>query len=124
METNFEELPHTTWQHITFTLPSVYWDFFWYNRYLMGLLPKIAAEIIMEIAAKNGAKVGIYLGIHTWGRDLKRNYHIHLSTTCCGLSKDNKRWIKGIYLYHQTVKDMWRYRITALCTRRVQIRST
>ena len=25
--------------------------------------------------------LGIFLAIHTFGRDLKKNYHIHLSTT-------------------------------------------
>ena len=62
MATSLEVLPKTTWQHITFTLPDVYWDFFWVNRYLMNLLPKIAADIMKQLAAKQGAKVGIYLG--------------------------------------------------------------
>lgn len=114
MATNFEELPKTTWQHITFTLPSIYWEFFWSNRYLMNLLPKIAADIIQEMAEKQGAKVGIYLAIHTFGRDLKRNFHLHLSTTCSGLSLDHTQWVEGLYFYHKTIKKMWRYQVTNL----------
>ncbi len=114
MATSLEVLPKTTWQHITFTLPDVYWDFFWLNRYLMNLLPKIAADIIKELAAKQGAKVGIYLAIHTFGRKLNRNYHLHLSTTCAGLSFDHKKWIKGLYFDHEPIKKMWRYRVTKL----------
>lgn len=114
METNFEELPQTTWQHITFTMPSVYWEFFWYNRHLMNVVPKMTADIIQFLAKGQGAQVGIYLGIHTFGRDLKHNYHIHLSTTCAGLSLDNKRWIKGLYFKDRPIKKMWRYQITNL----------
>ncbi len=67
-----------------------------------------------ELAAKQGVKVSIYLAIHTFGRKLKRNYHLHLSTTCAGLSFDHKKWIKGLYFDHNTIKKMWRYRVTKL----------
>jgi len=80
----------------------------------LKIVPKISAEILQELAKKQGAKIGIYLGIHTFGRDLKRNFHLHVSTTCCGLSLDGKRWINKIYFYHQPIKDMWKYRITDL----------
>ena len=81
----YETLPRTKWQHITFTMPDKLWDFFWVNRYLMGEVPRIAANIIKELAEKNGFLPGIFLAIHTFGRDLKRNYHIHLSTTVGGI---------------------------------------
>lgn len=39
-------LPATTWQHITFTMPSELWDFFWYHLALLNQIGKIAADCI------------------------------------------------------------------------------
>ena len=74
------------WQHITFTMPGQFWDFFWVNRYLMNKIPIIAANIIKKLSKQKGCLPGIFLAIHTFGRDLKRNIHLHLSTTIGGLS--------------------------------------
>lgn len=107
-------LPDTTWQHITFTMPGQIWPLFWVNRHLMNLLPAIAAGIIIALAKEKGFLPGIFLAIHTAGRDLKNNYHIHLSTTIGGLSADHTSWIKSAYFYHETLKKMWRYQVIDL----------
>jgi len=31
-------------------MPSILWDLFWVNRHLIGLAPKLAAEIILKEA--------------------------------------------------------------------------
>lgn len=105
-------LPKTTWQHITFTIPDKLWDFFWHNRHLFGLISPIAAGIIQDLAKKKKITVGIFTVLHTFGRDLKRNVHIHLSVTCGGLD-DRSQW-KSIYFHHAAIKRMWRYRIISL----------
>jgi len=114
IKNSFNTLPHTTWQHITFTMPAEFWDFFWVNRYLMNLIPIMAANIIKKLAKKKGFLPGIYLAIHTFGRDLKRNIHLHLSTTVGGLSLSHDSWVKSVYFYHDTLKKMWRYDIISL----------
>src|SRR3990167_9007911 len=43
-------LPRTSWQHITFTMPSELWDFFWCNRHLLNHIAKCAADSINAIA--------------------------------------------------------------------------
>lgn len=95
-------------------MPEELWDFFWLNRYLMNLIPRIAASIINDWARKKGFLPGIFLAIHTFGRDLKRNIHIHLSTTSGGLSPSRDAWIGGNYFYHLSLKNSWRYKIIAL----------
>jgi hypothetical protein len=75
----------------------------------MNKTPAIAAGIIKKLAKQQGLIPGIYLAIHTFGRDLKRNFHIHLSTTIGGISFSHDSWIKGKYIYHDTLKKMWRY---------------
>jgi Putative transposase/Transposase zinc-binding domain len=108
-----DTLPVTTWQHITFTMPSELWDFFWYNRSLLNKIAKIAARCIMSIAAKKGVVPGIFIAIHTFGRDLKRNVHIHLSTTLGGLSLDGTQW-KKLFFRQATLMQNWRYEIIRL----------
>jgi hypothetical protein len=95
-------------------MPDKLWCFFWLNRHLMGIIPSIAAEIIKEHSKTKGIKPGIFLAIHTFGRDLKRNIHIHLSTTIGGLSLDHSKWIKNCYFPHEKLKSQWRYAIINL----------
>lgn len=111
IKTQFNTLPKTTWQHITFTLPEQLWDFFWVNRYLMKKVPLIAAKVILKLAKQKGFLPGIFSAIHTFGRDLKRNFHLHLSTTVGGLCLADNSWIDSYYFFHDTIKKMWRYEI-------------
>jgi len=114
IKNSFNTLPRTIWQHITFTMPSELWVFFWLNRYLMNRIPLIAATIVKDLALEKGFLPGIFLAIHTFGRDLKRNIHIHLSTTAGGLSLFNETWIGKAYFYHQSLKNTWKYHIISL----------
>ena len=113
LEKQIQLLPKTTWQHITFTMPSELWDFFWYNRFLLNHVAKIAANCIKTIAKKKNLIPGIFIAIHTFGRDMKRNVHIHLSTTTGGLSLDLKTW-KFCFFHQATLMRMWRYNIIKL----------
>ncbi len=114
IKTNINTFPKTTYQHITFTISDELWDFFWMNRYLMNKVSAIAANIIKSITTKQNYLPGIFTSLHTFGRDLKRNIHIHLSTTVGGLSLSNDSWVKGCYFYHDTLKEMWKYQIISL----------
>lgn len=114
IENSFNTLPNSKWQHITFTMPDVLWDFFWVNRYLMNKAPAIAAGIIKQLSLQKRFIPGIYLAIHTFGRDLKRNFHIHISSTLGGLSLTHDRWVPYAYFYHDILKKMWRYQLITL----------
>ena len=105
-------LPKTRWQHITFTMPDSLWPIFWLNRDLFGLISGVAAGIIKEIATKKNLVVGIFTALHTFGRDLKRNVHIHLSVTCGGINSKGK-WQK-LFFPAEPIKKMWRHRVLEL----------
>jgi hypothetical protein len=105
-------LPQTSWQHITFTIPSELWDFFWHNRHLLKLIAAIAAQCIKKITRKKLITPGIFIAIHTFGRDMKRNVHIHLSVTIGGITKNNK-W-KKCFFHQNTLMRMWRFQIINL----------
>lgn len=105
-------LPKVPWQHITFTMPSELWDFFWHNRSLLNQVGKISANCVKTIANKKKLLPGIFIAIHTFGRDLKRNVHMHLSTTTGGLTQDMK-W-KKLFFHQTTLMRIWRYQIIKL----------
>jgi len=111
---NSHNLPKAKWQHITFTMPSELWDLFWLNRHLFNLLPAVAANVIKKLAAKKGITLGMFTALHTFGRDLKRNVHIHLSVILGGLINNNTKWSDSIYFYHLSVKKMWAYALINL----------
>ena len=106
-------LPDTQWQHITFTLPSELWALFRYNRHLLGKPSAVAAKVMLKLSRKKGILPGIFTALHTFGRDLKWNVHVHLSITCGGLTDDQKAW-KRIFFSKQVLMPMWRYEITHL----------
>jgi len=106
-------LPRTKWQHITFTIPMELWDFFWCNRPLLNRITKIAANCIQKIAKIKGVTPGVFTALHTFGRDLKRNVHVHLSTTTGGLSNDLKTW-KNLFFHQTTLMKLWRYAVIKL----------
>lgn len=106
-------LPETSWQHITFTMPSELWNFFWLNRKLLNLIGAIAAGIVKAVGSKKGVIPGIFIAIHTFGRDLKRNVHIHLSVTLGGLSENLKHW-KNLFFHQGALMRSWRYEIIKL----------
>jgi len=110
IETQKSILPDTSWQHITFTMPDVFWDFFWYNRDLLNHIAKLAAECVQSIANKKNLTPGIFIAIHTFGRDLKRNVHIHLSVTLGGLSINHTKWVK-LFFSNKLLMTQWKYKI-------------
>lgn len=106
-------LPDTKWQHITFTMPSELWVLFRYNRQLLGSLSGLAAKTVLKVSGKKGIKPGIFTALHTFGRDLKWNVHVHLSVTVGGLANDNKAW-KTLYFCKKVLMPMWKYEIINL----------
>jgi hypothetical protein len=93
-------------------MPDSLWPIFWHNRNLFGLISAIAAGIIKEIAAKKNIEVGIFTALHTFGRDLKRNVHIHLSVTAGGIDRKGN-WRK-LFFPAEPIKKMWKHRIIDL----------
>jgi len=106
-------LPKARWQHITLTMPSALWEVFRLNRALLKQPSRLAAGIFKKTAAKKGILLGIFTALHTFGRDLNWNVHIHLSVTCGGVTADGLRW-KSLYFVKAQIMPMWRYAIITL----------
>lgn len=106
-------LPKCSFQHITFTMPCELWPIFERNRHLLNKLPTLAAQSVLKLAKKKNIKPGIFTALHTFGRDLKWNCHVHLSVTRGGLSHDLSEW-KNIYFPAKNLMSVWRHGVTKL----------
>lgn len=107
-----EILPPCPFQHITFTMPKILSDFFKINRPLLNRLPALAGKILLRLAKAKGVKVGIFMALHTFGRKLNWNTHLHVSVTQGGLTEDNQ-W-KSLFFKSNTLMKMWRYAVLKL----------
>lgn len=114
--TQRQTLPDTDWQHITLTMPSDLWEVFRLNRHLLKEPSRLGASIIKKAASDKGILPGIFTALHTFGRDLKWNVHVHLSVTRGGLSAQATEW-KPMYFAKAQIVPMWRYAIIDLLRR-------
>ncbi len=111
--TQRETLPRTRWQHITLTMPSALWEIFRLNRALLKAPSRLAAGVVKKTAQRKGILPGIFTALHTFGRDLPWNVHVHLSVTCGGVTDDGEQW-KPLYFVKAQIMPMWRYAIVDL----------
>ena len=87
-------------------MPSELWDLFWLNRFLLNDISALAAESVKTLAQNHNVVPGIFTAIHTFGRDLKRNVHIHLSTTNGSIVSNSNTW-KTLFFPHRKLKRFW-----------------
>jgi len=104
--------PDCSYQHITFTMPDVLWPIFRDNRDKLNDLIRIATQTLMDMAKKEGVTVGIFAAIHTYGRELNWNTHVHASVTMGGLDID-RNW-KEVNFKKDMIMRMWRYGIITM----------
>jgi len=86
------------------------WPLVQLNRWVcLNILLKSASSTILDYTKHNrGYRPAIMAVIHTFGRDLKFNPHVHLLVSCGGLSKNNKQWISNNFLPHDILKTLWK----------------
>lgn len=106
-------LPDCEWQHITFTLPSSLWEVFRHNRWLLNDLSACAADILLGWAKSKHLDIGIFCALHTYGRKLNWNTHLHLSVTRGGLCTRTGVW-KPIYFKLKNTEACWRAAVITL----------
>lgn len=84
-----------THRHITFTIPKLLWAYYLENTKLQQDLVRKAYKSlkdVMELYLRVPVTPGCMSVIHTYGRDLKVNFHIHMIVTEGGMTKSGK-WI-------------------------------
>ncbi len=105
--------PNVPYQHLVFTIPEQLRILILLNRrFLLNALFKLAAYTITLWTISNKSYTpGITMVLHTFGRDLKFNPHIHMLVTCGGLSLSHKKWTNNFFIPHQALKSIWRHNV-------------
>ena len=90
------EILPCTYFHVIATVPSELRTLFLrHQKTLYGLLMKIAADAVRDLAADKryvGAEVGILAVLHTWTGQLHHHPHVHMMVTGGGVTDDGMAW--------------------------------
>ena len=113
VQKSISQFPDIEFRHIVFTLPSELRILAILNRKLiLNSLFKFAAYSIKSWAENHKKCIpGIITVIHTFGKNLNFNPHIHIIVSCGGLSIDNSKWIPISFFPEKIIKQHWKYNV-------------
>lgn len=103
--------PNTTYYHITFTIPDYLWYFLKDNPKPLDYLFKASAELIRGWFNERGIIPAVCSGLHTFGKKVNFNSHIHMIVSSGGLSykKGKPLWKSVNFIpYKKMLKLRWR----------------
>lgn len=107
------KFPELKYQHIIFTLPEQLRSLCLINRkLLLNSLFKLASHSIISWTKEyRNCIPGIISVIHTFGKDIKFNPHIHIIVSSGGLSLDYSSWIPINFFPEKVLKARWKYNV-------------
>ncbi|MBI5788781.1 MAG: transposase [Candidatus Schekmanbacteria bacterium] len=97
-------------RHIVFTIPEELRQTIFKQRLLIKVMMDCAAKTALEVLQCKGSDAvpGILAVVHTFGRDLKFNPHVHMLMTEGGLAGD-KEWEEIPFLPYDLLRRKWQY---------------
>lgn len=105
-----EKLLNCRHRHVVFTIPQELREYFRKDRSLLDILFKSAAQVISShLYEQNHTRnltAGMVCGLHTFGRDLKWNPHIHMILTE-GAVDCNEVWKDIHYFDYKMLRMRW-----------------
>lgn len=112
-QTSISKFPDIQYRHIVFTLPEQLRILCLLNRkLLLNALFKLAANSIISWTKENkDCMPGIISVLHTFGKTLDFNPHIHIVVSCGGLSIDHSKWIPVSIFPEKVLKARWKYNV-------------
>ena len=90
-------------------MPNQFWDIFKRNRWLLKDLFPLAANTLLSLAKARKLTIGIFSALHTYGRKINFNCHIHLSLAEYGIDKNEN--LKKFSFKFDLLVGQWRYGI-------------
>lgn len=104
------KLINCTHRHLVFTIPVELRHFFRQDRNLLNLLFKASSNVILswfyDLNKAESFKPGFVSTLHTFGRDLKWNPHIHMLLTE-GASGNKTVWRKVSHISFLALRKRW-----------------
>ncbi|UFT98462.1 transposase [Radiobacillus kanasensis] len=105
-----EMIFNVTHRHMVFTIPQEIRKVFYDDRKKLNELSKQVSEVFQyhnyQKSKKRGFRSGIITVIHTFGRDLKFNPHIHALVTEGALDNNNE-WVNNGYIPYDYLRKSW-----------------
>lgn len=109
MSKEMVDVPH---RHVVMTIAEELRPYFYWHREMLPILIESAAQVMKSIIndkKKNkDLTPGIIIVVHTFGRDLKFNPHIHALITEGGLDK-NEDWKPIEFLPYAALRKRWQH---------------
>jgi hypothetical protein len=100
-------VPH---RHMVFTVPKELRNIFFQDRKKLNELSKKVSEVFQfyyrRKSKKRDLQVGIITVIHTFGRDLKFNPHIHALVTEGAIDNKNE-WVSSDFIPYEYLRKSW-----------------
>src|SRR5262249_38203405 len=101
--------------HVCLTMPDVLWPLFRQNRHLLHDLPVLGAKVLQQWGRQTyGIRLMIVVILHTFGRHLNFNCHLHILVSDGGLSEDGTLWRSPAQFDRKALMPMWRYAVITL----------
>lgn len=112
-QTSISKFPDIQYRHIVFTLPEQLRILCILNRKIMlNALFKLAAYSIISWAKQDEkCTPGVIAVLHTFGKDLTFNPHIHIVVSCIGLSLNHSKCIPIPFFPEKVLKARWKYNV-------------
>lgn len=97
-------------RHMVFTIPEELRIYFRKDRKRLSILPRIAYDVLKRyfhgMNKKEKFTPGVVSVIHTFGRDLKWNPHVHLLVTE-GAMGSQTEWKQYNYFHYERLRKSW-----------------
>jgi len=97
-------------RHMVFTISEELREYFRRDRRMLEILPRCAANVLKaafkEMSKKESFMPGMVTVIHTFGRDLKWNPHVHVLVSEGGCGKITP-WKNISYIHYARLRKSW-----------------
>jgi hypothetical protein len=105
LEKRKDEILHTSYFHVVFTLPHELNTIILNNkRVMLNILFKAASQTLLTFGENELAgRIGFIATLHTWDQTLKAHFHLHCLVAGGAVSKNITCWTpcKGNYLFNK-----------------------
>jgi hypothetical protein len=109
-------------RHVVLTIPEELRSIFYKSRTLLKMLMDCAISTIsnvMEWKLNHKAIPGIVVVVHTYGKDMKFNPHLHCLVTEGGF-KTNGIWVNMNYFPYRMLRTSWQYQLLTTLKERLE----
>lgn len=103
-------LPNVEYRHLTLTIPSELRGLFYEVRPLLDCLFKMAREMLLSFFNEKDITPAITMVIHTFGRKINWNPHLHIILSCGGITS-KMTWKEQDFIPYKMLAKRWKVKL-------------